>query len=127
MCALLIFFYFFKALPKRESIIECYNMDNLPPVNERPLHTIEGGAAIRQFHVLNDKRHIVTKDSHENVAVYDVLEVSFLLRSILAWMIFLCVFYFRLGSWKIWVKLISRRKSGNVRKWFTCPIGLMLT
>jgi len=36
---------------------------------------IEGGACIRQYHVLTDKRHIITKDSDENIAVWDVLTV----------------------------------------------------
>lgn len=36
---------------------------------------IPGGAAIKQAVVLNDKRHILTKDSDENVALYDVLKV----------------------------------------------------
>jgi len=35
----------------------------------------EGGACIRQYYVLTDKRHIITKDSDENVAVWDVLTV----------------------------------------------------
>ena len=36
---------------------------------------ILGGAAIKKYHVLNDKRHIITKDTESNVAVYDVLKV----------------------------------------------------
>lgn len=35
-----------------------------------------GGASIRQYHVLNDKRHILTKDTEDNVALYDALTVS---------------------------------------------------
>jgi len=35
-----------------------------------------GGASIRQYHVLSDKRHIITKDSDDNVAVWDVLTVG---------------------------------------------------
>lgn len=35
-----------------------------------------GGASIRQYHVLNDKRHIITKDSEDHIAVWDVLSVS---------------------------------------------------
>lgn len=44
------------------------------PLNERPEHVIKGGAAVRRFEVLNDKRHILTKDSEGNVTVYDVLK-----------------------------------------------------
>ncbi|XP_019869598.1 WD repeat-containing protein 48 homolog isoform X1 [Aethina tumida] len=40
---------------------------------QTPMSVIAGGAAIRQAVVLNDKRHILTKDANENVAVYDVL------------------------------------------------------
>mgnify|MGYP005983638405 CR=1 FL=1 len=40
-----------------------------------PISLIPGGAAIRQAVVLNDKRHILTKDANENVALYDVLRV----------------------------------------------------
>jgi hypothetical protein len=39
---------------------------------------ISGGASIRQYRVLNDKRHILTKDTDNNVALYDALTVSFL-------------------------------------------------
>ncbi|KAI0242860.1 WD repeat-containing protein 48 [Lamellibrachia satsuma] len=35
--------------------------------------TVEGVASIRKYHVLNNKRHILTKDTDENVALWDVL------------------------------------------------------
>lgn len=35
-----------------------------------------GGAAIKRYSVLNDKRHILTKDTDNNVAIYDVLKVT---------------------------------------------------
>lgn len=38
-----------------------------------PISLIPGGAAIRQAMVLNDKRHILTKDAQNNIALYDVL------------------------------------------------------
>ncbi|XP_031619690.1 WD repeat-containing protein 48 homolog [Contarinia nasturtii] len=37
---------------------------------------IKGGAAIKKCVVLNDKRHIITKDTDDNVAIYDVLKVT---------------------------------------------------
>lgn len=37
---------------------------------------IAGGAAIKKCVVLNDKRHILTKDTDNNVAIYDVLKVQ---------------------------------------------------
>nr|CAH7720577.1 unnamed protein product [Callosobruchus chinensis] len=39
----------------------------------QPISLIPGGAAIRQAAVLNDKRHILSKDTHGHVALYDVL------------------------------------------------------
>ena len=44
-------------------------------LSEKPKQVIKGGTSIKNFHVLNDKRFIVTKDSDENVCVYDVLKV----------------------------------------------------
>ena len=38
--------------------------------------TIRGGPSIKTYTVLNDKRRIVTKDTDENIAVYDVLKVN---------------------------------------------------
>ncbi|PSN54916.1 WD repeat-containing protein 48, partial [Blattella germanica] len=35
---------------------------------------IKGGPAVRHYHILNDKRHILTKDTENNVMVYDVLK-----------------------------------------------------
>ncbi|KAH8372674.1 hypothetical protein KR009_002625 [Drosophila setifemur] len=39
------------------------------------LACIKGGAAIKECTVLNDKRYIITKDSQDQVVVYDVLRV----------------------------------------------------
>ena len=36
---------------------------------------IQGGPALKHYHILSDKRHIITKDSNGHVAVYDVLQV----------------------------------------------------
>lgn len=38
--------------------------------------TIRGGASIRHYRILNDKRTVLTKDSESNVAVYDVLKAA---------------------------------------------------
>ncbi|XP_053675555.1 WD repeat-containing protein 48 homolog [Anopheles nili] len=37
---------------------------------------IKGGAAIKKFHVLNDKRFMLTRDTDDNVHIYDVLKVK---------------------------------------------------
>jgi WD repeat-containing protein 48 len=42
--------------------------------NTEPAQKILGGPAIRHYHILNDKRHVLTKDTEENVALYDVLK-----------------------------------------------------
>lgn len=72
--------------------MECVNIVNnycaLHCVNAVLLLTVAtciilGGASIRQFHVLTDKRHIITKDSEETVAIWDVLTVSNLCRDII--------------------------------------------
>lgn len=73
-----------QAIPKRESQInDCGDVENMRPLNERPEHVILGGSAVRRFEVLNDKRHILTKDSEGNVTVYDVLQVGLILNVIL--------------------------------------------
>jgi len=48
--------------------------DSLKPMNEKPEYIIKGGPSIRHYHVLNDKRHILTKDTDKNVAQWDVLK-----------------------------------------------------
>ena len=37
---------------------------------------ISGGPSIKQYHILNDKRHILTKDTDSHVALYDVLKAQ---------------------------------------------------
>lgn len=54
---------------------DCLNGLGLKPVNSKPDMVIKGGPAIRRFHILNDKRHILTQDTENNVAIYDVLKV----------------------------------------------------
>jgi WD repeat-containing protein 48 len=44
------------------------------PLNTHPTLTIKGTASIKQYHILNDKRYIVTKDTDDNVCVWDVLQ-----------------------------------------------------
>lgn len=44
------------------------------PLNTKPSIAIIGTASIKQYHILNDKRYIVTKDTDENVCVWDVLQ-----------------------------------------------------
>ena len=44
------------------------------PLNTHPTIIIKGTASIKQYHILNDKRYVVTKDTDENVCVWDVLQ-----------------------------------------------------
>ena len=38
--------------------------------------SIRGGASIRHYRILNDKRTVLTKDTESNVAIYDVLKAT---------------------------------------------------
>uniref|UniRef100_A0A8C2HV10 WD repeat-containing protein 48 n=1 Tax=Cyprinus carpio TaxID=7962 RepID=A0A8C2HV10_CYPCA len=46
----------------------------LTPLCTQTEQVIKGGASIIQCHILNDKRHILTKDTNNNVAYWDVLK-----------------------------------------------------
>ncbi|KAG2458127.1 WDR48 protein, partial [Polypterus senegalus] len=46
----------------------------LTPLCTQSEQVIKGGASIIQCHILNDKRHILTKDTNNNVAYWDVLK-----------------------------------------------------
>ncbi|KAK1332580.1 hypothetical protein QTO34_007263 [Cnephaeus nilssonii] len=48
----------------------------ITPLCTQPDQVIKGGASIIQCHILNDKRHILTKDTNNNVAYWDVLKAS---------------------------------------------------
>lgn len=58
---------------------ESADFEDIPtiPYNQEPYRTLKGAAAIRKYHVLNDKRTILTQDTEKNVAVYDVLKVIY--------------------------------------------------
>ena len=47
-----------------------------PPLAAQPSRVIDGAPSIKQYKVLNDKRHVLTRDSDGHVALYDVLYVS---------------------------------------------------
>uniref|UniRef100_A0A6Q2X2T9 WD repeat-containing protein 48 n=1 Tax=Esox lucius TaxID=8010 RepID=A0A6Q2X2T9_ESOLU len=47
----------------------------LTPLCTQPEQVVKGGASIVQCHILNDKRHILTKDTNNNVAYWDVLKM----------------------------------------------------
>lgn len=48
----------------------------LRPVMTQPDWTIKGGPAIKTYAVLNDKRHVLTRDTEENVVLWDILKVT---------------------------------------------------
>uniref|UniRef100_A0A8C2GVB6 WD repeat-containing protein 48 n=1 Tax=Cyprinus carpio TaxID=7962 RepID=A0A8C2GVB6_CYPCA len=47
----------------------------LTPLCTQTEQVIKGGASIIQCHILNDKRHILTKDTNNNLAYWDVLKM----------------------------------------------------
>uniref|UniRef100_A0A8C7SLU0 WD repeat-containing protein 48 n=1 Tax=Oncorhynchus mykiss TaxID=8022 RepID=A0A8C7SLU0_ONCMY len=47
----------------------------LTPLCTQPEQVVTGGASIIQCHILNDKRHILTKDTNNNIAYWDVLKM----------------------------------------------------
>ena len=49
---------------------------SLAPQILEPDLVISGGPSIKQYHILNDKRHILTKDTDSHVAMYDVLKAQ---------------------------------------------------
>ncbi|KAK7864940.1 hypothetical protein R5R35_004930 [Gryllus longicercus] len=65
-------------LPKRDCQIsgDAGEEEVLKPLNVKPELTIKGGPAVRHYQILNDKRHILTKDTENNIVVYDVLKAS---------------------------------------------------
>ena len=83
MCSdLICFSCVFQSIPKR-NCMNCVIGDACVeeeaeegPLVTTPEQTIKGGPAIRKYHILNDKRHVLTQDTENNVAVYDVLQVS---------------------------------------------------
>ena len=58
--------------------------DFLTPLTAKPSRVIEGAPSVKQYRVLNDKRHVLTRDSDGQVALYDVLYVSAAHREISA-------------------------------------------
>ena len=49
-------------------------MPEVKPEVKKPEFVISGGPSIKQCEILNDKRHILTKDTENNVSLYDVLK-----------------------------------------------------
>lgn len=64
------------SVSNRNSRMEDYDTETLPPINQQPDHVIKGNPSIRLYSVLNDKRHILTKDTDNNVQLYDILKAS---------------------------------------------------
>lgn len=62
-------------LPRESQL--CAQDDECPelvPAVDEPEVVIPGGASIRKYAILNDKRRVVTRNSNEEVAIYDVLK-----------------------------------------------------
>jgi hypothetical protein len=83
------------------------------PLNSRPDMTIKGTASIKCYHILNDKRYIVTKDTDDIVCVWDVLQAKKLES---------------LGKENYESVIKMRQRIINVPNWFTVDLKLgMLT
>ncbi|KAJ8893603.1 hypothetical protein PR048_006203 [Dryococelus australis] len=59
---------------RRDPQGDCTDDEALKPQSLKPELSIKGGPAVRHYHILNDKRHILAKDTDSNVMVYDVLK-----------------------------------------------------
>uniref|UniRef100_V5IFQ4 WD repeat-containing protein 48 homolog n=1 Tax=Ixodes ricinus TaxID=34613 RepID=V5IFQ4_IXORI len=57
----------------RCSQLDDYDVETLVPLSQKPQSCIKGNPSIRHYAVLNDKRHVLTKDTACSVAVWDVL------------------------------------------------------
>lgn len=51
-----------------------YDSDVLPQLCSQADMVIKGNPSVRHYHILNDKRYILTKDTNDTVSLYDVLE-----------------------------------------------------
>ena len=58
------------------STVPVASSEKLSPLLTSPTLVISGGSSIKAFEVLNDMRYIITKDTDNNVAVYDVLKAQ---------------------------------------------------
>ncbi|XP_003380961.1 WD domain, G-beta repeat-containing domain protein [Trichinella spiralis] len=59
-----------------ESLDNDYDVDGCNadmPLVRKPEYVIKGAPSIRQYSILNDKRFILTRDSEDNIALWDVL------------------------------------------------------
>lgn len=70
---------------------------------------ILGATSIKQYHVLNDKRHVITKDSRGDVAIYDVLTASVVKQ---------------LGQVNIDEEIKKRSQTVFVPSWFTVDLKI---
>lgn len=61
---------------QNSSNLSLNEQQTLVPFNTVEEKCIKGGAAIEKYAVLNDKRFMVTRDTDQNVAIYDVLKVA---------------------------------------------------
>lgn len=53
-----------------------YDTETLPPLNQQPDQVIKGNPSIRHYVVLNDKRHVLTKDTENHITLWDILKAS---------------------------------------------------
>ena len=69
----------YRAAPESGPPPRLQSIQPTPQANPRvvePELVIRGGPSIKQYRVLNDKRHILTKDTDNRVTLYDVLKAQ---------------------------------------------------
>lgn len=87
-------------------------------VTPPPVLHIPGAPRLTNYHVLNDKRHILTKDSENNVALYDVLKVSNYLRTPIIFVITVTLVRQRSILWSIfWTFLYDSPNNTDTALW----------
>lgn len=60
-------------IPQTEHVTD---LDTNTPAVDKPAVAIPGAPGIKRIHICNNKRHVLTKDSDDNVALWDILKVK---------------------------------------------------
>jgi len=55
-------------------LVDDIDLESSKPIVEKSCKTIKGSTGIRQIHTCSNKRYVLTKDSNDNVALWDVLK-----------------------------------------------------
>ena len=64
------------SLKTKQPLEDLADLEMNTPVIEKPIRTIPGAPGIKQIHVCNNKRYVLTKDSEKNVTLWDILKAK---------------------------------------------------